>query len=389
MAFYCNCLFLEKKRMSKLPSVSTTIFTVMSKMANDFGAINLAQGFPNFPIDERLNDFMRIESDSLIHQYAPMSGSLNLRKAIAKINSVSYSKNYNPDTEILVTAGATQAIFTAIQAIVHYGDEVLQLDPSYDCYEPAVILAGGKSIRVNLDENFRPDWNQIFDAVTEKTRLFIMNNPQNPAGSLWSQTDYDQLVQLCEKYPNLLLLSDEVYEFIYFEKKFISLKEIETLRERSLIVSSFGKTFHVTGWKVGYIIAPEKWMIELKKVHQFLVFSVHHGAQEALAKYSTIADFQEIRKLYQRKRDLFQNAMLTSRFELMPSEGSFFQMARYTAISHQKDTDFVQELVRNHGVATIPVSAFYENPPEQQLIRFCFAKDDATLLAAAERLCFV
>jgi methionine transaminase len=370
--------------MSKLPNVGTTIFTVMSKMANDFGAINLAQGFPNFSVDPKLNGLMQIEAKSQQHQYAPMPGTPNLRNAIAKMNIDAYGQTFSPETEILVTAGATQAIFTAIQAIVEVGDEVLLLDPSYDCYEPAVILTGGKSVRIHLDAHFRPNWHKINEAVNEKTRLFIINNPHNPAGTLWSQEDYNQLIALCERYPRLLILADEVYEFIYFEKKFISLKEIEVLRDRSIVVSSFGKTFHVTGWKVGYVIAPENWMIELKKVHQFLVFSVHHSAQEALATYSTIADFEEIRQLYQRKRDLFQQAMKGSRFEFLPSEGSFFQLAKYDQISNAKDTDFVQSLVKDHGVATIPVSVFYERAPEQQLIRFCFAKDDETLLRAAE-----
>jgi len=373
--------------MSKLPHVGTTIFTVMSKMANEYGAINLAQGFPNFPIDERLNDFMKIEASSLLHQYAPMPGSANLRNAIAEMNKNAYGKSYNPDSEILVTAGATQAIFTAIQALINRDDEVVQLDPSYDCYEPAVILAGGIPVRVNLSLDFRPDWEKIKDAVNGKTKILIINNPHNPAGTLWSKEDFSELINLCEKYPKLLILSDEVYEFITFEKDFISIKQFDILKERMICVSSFGKTFHVTGWKIGYLIAPENLMVEIKKVHQFIVFCVHNGAQEALAKYAQIADFAEIRKMYQAKRDLFQNAMKESRFRFLPSEGSFFQLADYSEISKEKDTDFVQRLVKEHGVALIPVSAFYATPPDQHIVRFCFAKDDLTLQKSAEILC--
>ncbi|MDG1347187.1 MAG: methionine aminotransferase [Crocinitomicaceae bacterium] len=373
--------------MSKLPHVGTTIFTVMSKMANDFGAINLAQGFPNFTIDEKLNNLVKTEAASLIHQYAPMPGSMNLRQAIAEMNLDTYGVKFSVDEEILVTAGATQAIFTTIQALVNIGDEVVQLDPSYDCYEPAVTLAGGKSIRINLNDEFRPDWNKINEATNHKTRLLIINNPHNPMGTLWSRDDFNALETLCEKYPDLLILSDEVYECITFEKEFISIKSIESLRDRAICVSSFGKTFHITGWKIGYLIAPEKWMIEIKKVHQFLVFSVNSIAQEVIAKYIKIADYVKIKSLYQNKRDLFAQAMANSRFKMLPCEGSFFQIAEYSEISKGKDTEFVKDLVKDFGVATIPTSVFYQDDPDQQIIRFCFAKEDKTLIQAAEKLC--
>lgn len=373
--------------MSKLPNVGTTIFTVMSKMANEYGAINLAQGFPNFAIDQRLNDFLKIEASSLQHQYAPMPGTQNLRVAIAEMNLKSYGKSYSIDTEILVTAGATQAIFTAIQALVKHGDEVVQLDPSYDCYEPAVVLAGGIPVRIHLSADFRADWNKIHDAVNDKTKMLIFNNPHNPAGTLWSKKDFQELTSLCDKYPKLLILSDEVYEFITFENDFISIKQYENLKERMICVSSFGKTFHVTGWKIGYLIAAEKWMVEIKKVHQFLVFCVNNSVQEALAKYALIADFEAISKMYGAKRDLFQAAMKNSRFQFLPCEGSFFQLADYSAISTENDTDFVQRLVKKHGVAAIPISAFYSKSPEQKIVRFCFAKDDLTLQKSAEILC--
>lgn len=373
--------------MSKLPNVGTTIFTVMSKMANEYGAINLAQGFPNFAIDERLNDFLKIVASSPLHQYAPMPGNLNLREAIAKMNFDAYGKSFHPDSEILVTAGATQGIFTCIQALVENGDEVVQLDPSYDCYEPAVILAGGKPVRINLSPDFRPYWQKIKDTVNQNTKMLIINNPHNPAGTLWTLEDFRELISLCEKHPKLLILSDEVYEFITFENEFISIKHFDILRDRVICVSSFGKTFHVTGWKIGYLIAPEKLMVEIKKVHQFLVFCVNNGAQEALANYAQIADFGHIRSLYRAKRDLFQNAMKESRFQFLPCEGSFFQLANYREISKEKDTDFVQRLVKEFGIALIPVSAFYATPPDQQSVRFCFAKDDNTLLQSAKILC--
>jgi len=373
--------------MSKLPNVGTTIFTVMSKMANDFGAINLAQGFPNFAIDEKLNELVKTEASSLIHQYAPMPGSMNLRQAIVEMNQDTCDVKYSVDEEILVTAGATQAIFTTIQALINIGDEVVQLDPSYDCYEPAVTLAGGKSVRVNLNNEFRPDWNKINEVTNDKTRLLIINNPHNPMGTLWSREDFSALEILCAKYPKLLILSDEVYEYITFEKEFISIKSIESLRDRAICVSSFGKTFHITGWKIGYLVAPKEWMIEIKKVHQFLVFSVNSIAQEVIAKYIKIADYDHIKSLYQGKRDLFAQTMQNSRFNMLPCEGSFFQIADYSEISKGKDTEFVTDLVKDFGVATIPTSVFYQDDPDQQIIRFCFAKEDETLIQAAEKLC--
>lgn len=373
--------------MSKLPQVGTTIFAIMSKMANDFGAINLAQGFPNFAIDNKLNELVKTEASSLIHQYAPMPGSINLRHAIAEMNLDTYGVKFSVDEEILVTAGATQAIFTTIQALVNIGDEVVQLDPSYDCYEPAVTLAGGKSVRVNLNDDFRPYWNEIIEATNDKTRLLIINNPHNPMGTLWSRDDFKALETLCAKYPKLLILSDEVYEYITFEKEFISIKSIASLRDRAICVSSFGKTFHITGWKIGYLVAPNEWMIEIKKVHQFLVFSVNSIAQEVIAKYIKIADYDHIKSLYQDKRDLFAQAMEKSRFKMLPCEGSFFQIADYSEISKGKDTEFVKDLVKDFGVATIPTSVFYQDDPNQQIIRFCFAKEDETLIQAAEKLC--
>jgi methionine aminotransferase len=265
--------------LSKLPHVGTTIFTTMSKMAGDYNAINLSQGFPNFPTDEILIELIRQNAGANIHQYAPMAGLPSLLDGISNLVHKCYKRDLNPIENILVTAGATQAIFTTIQALVHKDDEVIILDPSYDCYEAPIILAGAKPIRIPLNTLFLPDWENIFKQTNDKTRLIITNNPHNPSGSVWSENDIHLLEKLILKHPNLTVLSDEVYEFITFEKPYFSVNSSEILRDRSVVVSSFGKTFHITGWKIGYIIAPEKLMIEIKKVHQFLVFCVNSLAQ--------------------------------------------------------------------------------------------------------------
>lgn len=376
-------------RMSKLPNVGTTIFTVMSKMAVEHKAINLAQGFPNFSIDEKLNEALRISSESLLHQYAPMPGTPKLLAAISQMNEERYHTYFNPDSNILVTAGATQAIFLAIQTFVDEGDEVLMLDPCYDCYDPSVVLAKGTPVHVALDENYRVDWQAIKAAVTVQTRMIIINNPHNPAGTLWTLSDFEQLEALCELYPRLLVLADEVYEYITFEEDFHSIKTRTNLHHRMISVSSFGKTFHITGWKVGYLVASEHLIAEMKKVHQFLVFCVSSIAQEALGEYIPIADYPEISRLYQHKRDLFAKEMEASRFELLPCEGSFFQLASYRNISDESDLDFTRRLVEEFGVATIPTSVFYADKQDRKIIRFCFAKDDETLIESARRLCKV
>lgn len=373
--------------MSKLPNVGTTIFSVMSKMAQDYQAINLAQGFPNFPISDTLNGLLQTSVNSSSHQYAPMPGLPLLLQSISELNVISYQVYFDPNKELLVTAGATQAIYTAIQTFVGTGDEVLVLDPAYDCYDPSIVMAGGRAVHVALDEKFQVDWKQIHLAVSKRTRMIIINNPHNPAGTLWSHLDFEELEKLCAKYPELLVLADEVYEYITFEKPFYTIKSRTALRKRMICVSSFGKTFHVTGWKVGYLAASEHLIDEMKKVHQFMVFCVNHPAQEAIAKYIPEADYDEIRERYQAKRDLFVSAMENSRFEMLPSEGSFFQLASYKNISDESDIDFTQRMVREYGVAAIPISVFYANGRDEKIIRFCFAKDDATLLEAAEKLC--
>lgn len=375
--------------MSKLPHVGTTIFTVMSKMAADYNAINISQGFPNFPVDTRLTAILKETATENFHQYAPMAGHPLLLASLAKLTEQNYNRFLNAESELLVTAGATQAIYTAIQAFVSSGDEVIILDPSYDCYEPAIILAGGIPVHVNLTENFRPDFNVIEKAISSKTKMFIFNNPHNPSGTVWTKEEMSDLTKLMQKYPQLILLSDEVYEYITFEQKHISVNTIPELQERTIVTSSFGKTFHITGWKIGYIVAPEHLMKEIKKVHQFLVFSVNSIAQVTLANYLNEVDVATLGSFYQQKRDFFNKMLVNSRFELLPSEGTYFQTVCYKNISTEKDLDFAVRLVKEYGVATIPYSVFYKDQTDRQMIRLCYAKDDETLLKAAEKLCLI
>ena len=377
----------QKAVMSKLPHVGTTIFTTMSKMAMDHQAINLSQGFPNFPVDEKLTDILVETAKENAHQYVPMNGLPALLEGITTLTMENYQRKVNPATEILVTAGATQGIFTAIQALVKTGQEVVILDPAYDCYAPAVILAGGTPIHINMKLDFTPDWEKINETVNEKTAMIMVNNPHNPSGKILQEADLIELEKLMEKHPQLLLLSDEVYEYITFEQKHISANTRNSLIDRTIVVSSFGKTFHITGWKIGYLIAPENLMIEIKKVHQFLVFCVNSVAQISLAKYLKEVAVQKLGAFYQSKRDYFQKLISGSRFELLPSEGSYFQTASYKEISNQSDMDFVTEMVQKHGVAAIPFSAFYNDRRDEKIIRFCFAKDNETLEKAAEKLC--
>ena len=372
---------------SKLPHIGTTIFTTMSKMAANYNAINLSQGFPNFPVDERLLELYRQKSLENTHQYAPMSGNSVLLEEIAKLTNNSYSRTVNPVTEILVTAGATQAIYTTIQALVHPGDEVIILDPAYDCYAPAVILAGGIPIHIDLSESFLPNWNTIEDAITSKTKLLLINNPHNPSGRVFTEEDIVALETILEKNKQVYLISDEVYEYITFEQKHISINTREQLIDRSIIISSFGKTFHITGWKIGYLIAPEEIMVEIKKVHQYLVFCVNSVAQATLAAYIPVVDVAALGSYYQSKRDMFRELLAKSRFTLLPSEGSYFQTVKYDKISDENDVLFCERLTREHSVAAIPLSVFYSNKTDNKTLRFCFAKDDTTLQLAAEKLC--
>lgn len=372
---------------SKLPHVGTTIFTTMSKMAADYNAINLSQGFPNFPIDPILEKIVRSKTGENVHQYAPMSGLPILLDKIAEMIFNQYKRKTDPTSSLLVTAGATQAIFTTIQALVHKNEEVIILDPSYDCYESPVILAGAKPIRIPLNQHFLPDWDKIRSCVSDKTRLIITNNPHNPSGTVWKKEDIVELEKLVLDFPNLVILSDEVYEFISFESKHISANTSEILKDRSVIVSSFGKTFHITGWKIGYVVAPEFLMKEIKKVHQFLVFCVNSLAQATLAEYMNHVDVSTLGRFYQEKRDAFREQLKNSRFELLPCEGTYFQLGSYVNISDESDVDFAKRLVIENGVATIPLSVFNANGDDRKILRFCFAKDEKTIQQATEKLC--
>ena len=375
--------------MSKLPNISTSIFTIMSKMAAEYNAINLSQGFPNFPVDERLTDIVAKLAKENVHQYTPMSGYPPLLSKITTLVKNSYGRTVQPETELLVTAGATQAIFTTITALVKNNDEVIILDPSYDCYEAPVLLCNANPVRVALNDDYTPNWEIIEKACTAKTKMIIINNPHNPMGKILTESDFEALEILLERYPDILLLADEVYENITFKEKHISAHKREKLLNRCVMVSSFGKSFHVTGWKVGYLVAPEYLMKEIKKVHQFLVFSVNSICQIAISEYLDIVSVSEIGKLYQDKRDYFRQLLKDSRFKLMPCEGTYFQVVSYAAISDDEDVDFCKRLIMEHGVAAIPISTFYADGKDLKLIRLCFAKDDATLEEAAKRLCAI
>ena len=372
--------------MSKLPHIGTSIFTVMSQMATEHNAINLSQGFPNFPVDKKLIAiFTRLASEN-VHQYSPMSGYPPLLEKIAKLTQQSYRRIVNNKSEILITAGATEGIFAAIQALVNPNEEVIILDPSYDCYEAPILLSNAKPIRVALNDDFTPNWEKINAATNENTKLIIINNPHNPTGKTWTSADFDQLEKLVDSFSNLIVFSDEVYEYITFEQPHISIHNRQKLWNRSITVSSFGKSFHITGWKIGYVIAPEHLMKEIKKVHQFLVFSVNSISQVAISEYLDIVDVYSLGNFYQQKRDFFRNLLKETKLQLLPCEGTYFQVASYANISSEDDFTFTKRLVTEFGVAAIPISPFYADGRDTKCIRFCFAKDDATLIQAAERL---
>jgi len=376
----------EIATMSKLPHLNTSIFTIMSKMAVDHNAINLSQGFPNFPIDERMIEItMRLAKDD-VHQYTPMAGYPPLMEKICRLTFESYKRKVNPTSELLVTAGATEAIFATLQALVRSGDEVIILDPSYDCYETPILLCNAKPVRVSLNDDYTPNFERIAHHLSNKTRLLIINNPHNPSGKMWTESDFQQLENLLDLYPDVLILSDEVYEYITFENKHISANTRDKLKDKTVITSSFGKTLHMTGWKIGYAIAPEHLMKEVKKVHQFLVFSVNSLSQAAISEYLDVFDINSVSKLYLAKREFFKDLMKTTPFELLPCDGTYFQVASYKGISSENDLEFTKRLVTEFGVATIPLSIFYGDGTDLKRIRFCFAKDDATLTKAAERL---
>ncbi len=372
--------------MSKFPHIGSSIFSIMSQMANQYKAINLSQGFPNFPVDSRLKDLASKWALEEIHQYLPMSGYQPLLDKIAKLTQTSYNRKIDPTTQVLITAGATQGIFATIQALVNRNQEVIILDPSFDCYEVPILLCNAKPIRVLMNDDFTPNWDTIGAAMNSKTSMIITNNPHNPTGKIWHENDFIQLEKLLELYPNVVVLSDEVYEYITFEKKHISVHHRPKLWNKSVSVSTFGKSFHVTGWKIGYVIASEHIMNEIKKVHQFLVYSVNSIAQYTINDYLDLVQVSELSLFYQQKRDFFRTLMLETKFELLPCEGSYFQIASYAHLSDEKDLDFTKKLVTQFGVATIPISPFYGNGKDSKLIRFCFAKNEQTIIEATQRL---
>lgn len=374
--------------VSRLPAVGTTIFTVMSRLAQECGAINLSQGFPDFSAEdllfERVSHWMRAG----LNQYAPMAGVPALREAIAAKVAALYGASYDPETEITVTAGATQALFTAVAALVHPGDEVIVFEPVYDSYVPSIELAGGVVKRARLSApDYRPDWAAVRALVSPKTRMIMINTPHNPSGTVWSPDDMRALCDLVRG-TGIIVVADEVYEHIVFDgRRHESAALYPELAERSVIVSSFGKTYHVTGWKVGYVLAPQALMAEFRKVHQFNVFTVNTPVQLALADYMMDASRHlGLAAFYQAKRDFFRAGLAGTGFELLPCTGTYFQTVRYGAISDASDTDFVQWLTREVGVAAIPLSAFFGDGRDERVIRFCFAKRDETLEAAFERL---
>ena len=373
---------------SRLPDVGTTIFTVMSALASEHQAVNLGQGFPDFDCDPKLTDAVTHAMQSGHNQYPPMTGVPLLRQRVSDKIATLHGRRYDPDTEVTITAGATQGILTAILACVHPGDEVVVLDPCYDSYVPNIALAGGVVRRVPLTPgSFRPDFGAIAAALTARTRLLIINTPHNPSATAWSADEMRQLESLLAP-TQVLLIADEVYEHMVFAPALHhSASAFPGLAARSFVISSFGKTFHVTGWKVGTVVAPAPLMAEFRKVHQFNVFSVNSAVQHGLADYlQDPAPYQNLPAFYQHKRDLFRTGLGNSRFRLLPSEGSYFQCVDYSAISSLSDSEFCLWLTREVGVAAIPLSVFYGDGFDQGVVRFCFAKKDATLEQALARL---
>lgn len=373
---------------SKLPKVGTTIFTTMSALAREHNAINVSQGFPDFGCDMNLLDKATKYMQQGFNQYAPMQGAMQLRETIAEILHTCYNATYHPDTEITVTAGATQGIYTAIAAFIKEGDEVIVFEPAYDCYIPAIELHGAKAVPVQLTyPGFSIPWEEVIKAVNERTRMIIINSPHNPSGTTLTENDLKTL-EILVKGKNILVLSDEVYEHMAFDgQAHQSVARFHDLRMQSLIVSSFGKTVHTTGWKIGYVAAPEFLMKEFRKVHQFLVFAVNHPFQLALAEYlQNKENYLELKHFYQQKRDLFRNLIGGSRFQIEPCTGTYFQLLNYSQITNENDCDYAIRLTKENKLASIPLSVFYTKNTDHHLLRFCFAKKTETLERAAEIL---
>jgi len=374
--------------VSKLPQVGTTIFTVMSRLAAEHNAINLSQGFPDFDCAPELQDLVTKAMKAGLNQYPPMAGIPQLREAIAEKVRTLYGASYDPEHEITVTPGATYGLFTAIATLIRPGDEVIVFEPAYDSYVPSIEVQGGKTIYLGLKfPDYHIDWNEVRQAITPKTRMIIINTPNNPTASVFSAADMREL-ETITRGTDIVILSDEVYEHLVFDgAQHQSVARFPGLAERSFVVSSFGKTYHVTGWKMGYCLAPKALMNEFRKVHQFNVFTCNTPVQYALAEFMQHQEhYLGLAAFYQRKRDYFRDRLRESRFTLLPSSGTYFQSVRYDDITDEKDADFAMRLTREHGIAAIPLSAFYHAPPGHKVLRFCFAKTEQTLFKGTEIL---
>lgn len=377
------------KLTSKLPKLETSIFSKMSQMATETGAINLSQGFPDFGVDPGLIKLMQQSLEGSFNQYAPMGGIFSLREAIAEKTSRLYGASYHPETEITLTAGATQAIYTAIASTVYAGDEVIIFKPAYDCYEPTVKAHGGIPVLLQLEgPEFKINWEAFSMALSPRTRMVIINTPHNPSGTILKETDLKKLEEILRP-TNILVLSDEVYEHLVFDgNTHESACKYPGLKERSFICASFGKTFHITGWKMGYCLAPSSLMEEFRKLHEFVVFSVNHPAQRALKVYlEEPSHYEGLGAFFQKKRDLFLEAVRGSRFRYTPAEGTYFQLLEYSGISDESDLSFAEYLTRERGIASIPISVFNLERQDNRQLRFCFAKTEETLKRAGEILC--
>jgi len=374
--------------VSKLPQVGTTIFTVMSGLANELGAVNLSQGFPDYETSPELIELVNQAMKNGYNQYAPMAGMMSLREEISKKTEKLYGAYYNPDTEITITAGGTQAIYTAITTVIHPNDEVIIFEPAFDCYAPAIKVAGGIVKSLELEPpDYKINWEMVKRLVNNRTRMIILNSPHNPTATILQKEDIEQLSAIV-KNQDILILSDEVYEhLIYDGQSHLSMARYADLRQRSFIVASFGKPFHATGWKVGYCMAPAHLMNEFRKVHQFLVFCVNAPMQVGIAEYLKNEEhYLGLKGFFQQKRDYFRDALKSSRFELLSCSGSYFQSVRYGRISDEKDAELAIRLTKEIGVASIPVSAFYNMGTDHHVLRFCFAKRQETLDKAVDRL---
>ena len=378
------------KLKSKLPDVGTSIFAVMSKMAQEHSAINLSQGFPDFEVSQELIGLVNKYMSNGFNQYAPMPGVPALREQIAVMLKARFNYVADPETEITITSGATEALFNTITALVSAGDEVILFDPAYDSYDPVIRLSGGTPIHLTLKQpDFSIDWDEVEQKITPQTRMIMINTPHNPTGSVLTGEDMRRLDKIATQHPDLLILSDEVYEHIIFDNlTHASVLRYLALEEQSIAVFSFGKTFHATGWKVGYVVAPAHIMAEIRKIHQFVTFSVNTAIQLAIAEFlKTESNYTLLPAFYQQKRDLFLDQIKDSGFTPIPCHGTYFQSLSYKEISDRPDMEMAEHLAKTHSIASIPISAFYKTRQDDQILRFCFAKSEETIEKAAKILC--